>query len=88
MPACLYNCRTCAKNMILCKQKQKGLECRSSLSVVSAHARHEMLYLLIKTIYGPYLQNLHDTEVAVVCGSDKKSVGWAEIPPDDGSHFS
>ena len=48
---------------------------------------HEMLYSQIKIMYGPYLQNLYDSEVTVVWESDKKSVGWVEIAPDDGSHF-
>ena len=48
---------------------------------------HEMLYSQIKIMYGPYLQNLYDSEVTVVWESDKESVGWVEIAPDDGSHF-
>ncbi len=41
----------------------------------------------IKILYGPYLQNLGEREVTVVWVSDKLSIGWLEIAPDDGSHF-
>lgn len=41
----------------------------------------------IKILHGPYLQNLGEREVTVVWISDKPSVGWLEMAPDDGSHF-
>ena len=41
----------------------------------------------IKILYGPYLQNVKDTEVTLVWDSDKPSVGWVEIAPNDDSHF-
>ena len=41
----------------------------------------------IKILYGPYLQNVKDTEVTLVWESDKPSVGWVEIAPNDDSHF-
>lgn len=41
----------------------------------------------IRILHGPYLQNLGEREVTVVWVSDKPSVGWLEMAPDDGSHF-
>lgn len=41
----------------------------------------------IKILHGPYLQNLGENEVTIVWVSDKPSIGWLEIAPDDGSHF-
>ena len=41
----------------------------------------------IKILHGPYLQNLGEREVTVVWVSDKPSIGWLELAPDDGSHF-
>lgn len=37
----------------------------------------------IKIKHGPYLQNLKETEVTIVWLSDKPSIGWVEIAPDD-----
>ncbi|GAB1359616.1 metallophosphoesterase [Porphyromonadaceae bacterium] len=41
----------------------------------------------IKLTHGPYLQNVSSEEVTIVWMSDKPSVGWVELAPDDGSHF-
>ena len=41
----------------------------------------------IRIAHGPYLQNLTDEEVSIVWMSNKPSVGWVELAPDDGSHF-
>ena len=41
----------------------------------------------IKILYGPYLQNVKSDEVTIVWESDKASVGWVELAPDDGTHF-
>lgn len=41
----------------------------------------------IKILHGPYLQNMGEREVTLVWISDKPSVGWAELAPDDGTHF-
>lgn len=41
----------------------------------------------LKINHGPYLQNLGETEVTLVWTTDKPSVGWVEVAPDDGSHF-
>lgn len=41
----------------------------------------------IKILYGPYLQNVKETEVTIVWESDVPSVGWVELAPNDGSHF-
>ena len=35
----------------------------------------------------PYLQNVTDTEVTIVWTTDRPSVGWVELAPDDNSHF-
>lgn len=37
--------------------------------------------------YGPYLQNLKETETTIVWLASKPSVGWVEIAPDDGSNY-
>ena len=37
--------------------------------------------------YGPYLQNLKETETTIVWVSNKPSIGWVELAPDDGSNF-
>lgn len=37
--------------------------------------------------YGPYLQNVGDNEATVVWVTNKSSVSWVEVAPDDGSHF-
>lgn len=50
------------------------------LSVSSACAQ-------IKISYGPYLQNVKADEATIVWESDKNSVGWVELAPDDGTHF-
>lgn len=50
------------------------------LSVSSAYAQ-------IKISYGPYLQNVKADEATIVWESDKNSVGWVELAPDDGTHF-
>lgn len=41
----------------------------------------------IKILHGPYLQNVYQNEATIVWISDKQSVGWVELAPDDGSHF-
>lgn len=41
----------------------------------------------IKILYGPYLQNVKETEVTIVWEADKPSIGWVELAPDDDSHF-
>ena len=41
----------------------------------------------IKILHSPYLQNLKSDEVTVAWVTDKPSVGWLEILPDDGSDF-
>lgn len=41
----------------------------------------------IKIKHGPYLQNLKETEVTIVWLSDKPSIGWVEIAPDDGTSY-
>lgn len=41
----------------------------------------------IRIIHGPYLQNVGTDEATIVWVTDKPSVGWVEIAPDDGSHF-
>lgn len=52
------------------------------MAVVSSGATAQ-----IKILYGPYLQNLKEKEVTIVWESDKPSVGWVEIAPNDGTHF-
>lgn len=41
----------------------------------------------IKLLYGPYLQNVKANEATIVWVSDKPSVGWVELAPNDGSNF-
>lgn len=41
----------------------------------------------IRISHGPYLQNLNETEVTINWLSDKPSIGWVEIAPDDSTHF-
>lgn len=41
----------------------------------------------IKINHGPYLQNLKETEVSIVWITDKPSIGWVELAPNDGTHF-
>ncbi len=40
-----------------------------------------------KNLYGPYLQNVTDTEATIVWESSAASIGWVEMAPDDGTHF-
>ena len=47
----------------------------------------ESVYGSIRIQHGPYLQNLKETEVTVVWLTDKPSIGWVELLPDDGTHF-
>ena len=42
----------------------------------------------IKLLYGPYLQNVKETEATFVWEATAPSVGWVEIAPNDGSHYS
>ncbi|MEG1934610.1 MAG: FN3 domain-containing metallophosphoesterase family protein [Rikenellaceae bacterium] len=49
----------------------------------SAHAQDEPF--VIK--YGPYLQNVGSKEATIVWVTNRNSVSWVEIAPDDGSHF-
>ncbi len=37
--------------------------------------------------HGPYLQNLKETETTIVWVSNKVSVGWVEVAPDDGTSY-
>ena len=37
----------------------------------------------IKIAHGPYLQNVTDSSATVVWISDKPSIGWIELAPDD-----
>ena len=41
----------------------------------------------IQIKYGPYLQNMKETEVTIVWVANRTSIGWVELAPDDGSHF-
>lgn len=41
----------------------------------------------IKIQHGPYLQNVKAHEATFVWETDKSSVGWVELAPDDGTHF-
>ena len=41
----------------------------------------------VKIIYGPYLQMIGETEASIVWVTDKKSLSWVEIAPDDGMNF-
>lgn len=63
------------------KEKNLLLLCVLLLSV-SVYAQDG-----IKLAHGPYLQNMGPDEVTVVWLSDKPSVGWVELAPDDGSNF-
>lgn len=63
------------------KEKNLLLLCVLLLSV-SVYAQEG-----IKLAHGPYLQNMEPDEVTVVWLSDKPSVGWVELAPDDGSNF-
>lgn len=37
--------------------------------------------------HGPYLQNLKETETTIVWVTNKASVGWVEVAPDDGTSY-
>lgn len=52
----------------------------SLLCVVVASAQ-------IKITRGPYLQNVKETEATIVWKTDRNSVGWVEIAPDDTDNF-
>ena len=41
----------------------------------------------IKIVHGPYLQNMKETEVTLAWETDRLSVGWVELAPDDDTHF-
>lgn len=41
----------------------------------------------IKILYGPYLQNVKETEATIVWEADAPSIGWVELAPNDGTHF-
>lgn len=41
----------------------------------------------IRLVHGPYLQNMGTDEVTIVWLSDKPSVGWVELAPDDNTNF-
>ena len=41
----------------------------------------------IRIIHGPYLQNVGTDEATIVWITDKPSVGWLEMAPDDKTHF-
>ena len=53
----------------------------SCLLSVSGMARQ------VDIIHGPYLQNLKETEVTIVWLSNKPTVGWVELIPNDNTHF-
>lgn len=55
----------------------------SVLSVVFSFAQDQSI--VIK--HGPYLQNLKETETTIVWLSNKPSVGWVELAPDDGTSY-
>jgi len=40
-----------------------------------------------KIEYGPYIQNVYETEATIVWKSTCPTVGWVEIAPNDGSNF-
>lgn len=63
------------------KEKNLLLLCVLLLSV-SVYAQEG-----IKLAHGPYLQNMGPDEVTIVWLSNKPSVGWVELAPDDGSNF-
>lgn len=41
----------------------------------------------IRITHAPYLQNMGETEVTIVWTTNKPSVGWVELLPDDGTDF-
>lgn len=41
----------------------------------------------LKISHGPYLQNVYEREVTIVWISDKPSIGWIELAPDDSTNF-
>lgn len=41
----------------------------------------------VKIVYGPYLQMVGETEASIVWVTDKKSLSWVEIAPDDKMNF-
>lgn len=43
--------------------------------------------LAIKITYGPYLQMITENEAVIVWTTDKKSLSWVEIAPDDSFNF-
>lgn len=53
------------------------------LSVLTAYGVESQ----IRLVHGPYLQNMGTDEVTVVWMSDKPSVGWVELAPDDDTNF-
>lgn len=69
------------------KCNTKKTLCVIGVLVWMLFALPEVAGAAIRILHGPYLQNLKEKEVTVVWVSDKPSVGWLEIAPDDGSHF-
>lgn len=55
--------------------------------IVVFYALIDSLNAAIRIQHGPYLQNLKETEVTIVWLTDKSSIGWVELAPDDGTHF-
>lgn len=53
-----------------------------ALTVIAGFAQEQ---IAIK--HGPYLQNLKETETTIVWVSNKASVGWVEVAPDDGTSY-
>lgn len=45
------------------------------------------LFAQIKISRGPYLQNVSETEATIVWKTDKNSIGWVEIAPNDDNNF-
>lgn len=54
----------------------------SVLITFSAYAQDD-----IKITHAPYLQNLGENEVTIVWTTNKPSIGWVELAPDDGTHY-
>ncbi len=60
---------------------------RQLLCLIMFALASQGVFAQIKILYGPYLQNVKDTEATFVWEADQPSIGWVEIAPDDGSHF-
>ena len=60
---------------------------KTSLLLLLLSLTSNIIQAQIKILYGPYLQNVKETEVTLVWEADKPSVGWVELAPNDGTHF-